>query len=55
MSFSVTEEEDINIESESDFSTLNKLNEGIKDYDWLILTVNIRRLSVNAALLETYI
>lgn len=55
MSIFTAEEEEEGINIESDFSTLDKLNEGIKDYNWLILTVNIRRLGVNAALLETYI
>lgn len=38
---------------ETDFNNLELLNEAIRDLDWLILQVNIRRLNVNLSLLES--
>lgn len=45
----------VEIYSESEFSTLSKLNESIRDFNWLILYINVRRLNVNITLLESYI
>lgn len=41
--------------NETEFCTLDRLNESILSYNWLILYVNVRRLNVNVSLLESYI